>query len=84
MKKFNLTAVATITTLFAFGIFAFQSVTTEASINNYASPSATPKNHVTNGNKNANTKVKTRKFVNGGVESIDNWDARRKHRTRKQ
>ena len=81
MKKFNLTVIATITTLFVFGIIAFQADTIAAS--NYASPTATPKKRVTSGNKIANTKVKSPRFVDGGVESVDNWDARRKHRPRK-
>jgi hypothetical protein len=80
MKKFNLTIITAITALFVLGIVAFQADATAAS--NYALPSATPKKRVTIINKNANIRVKRPGSV-GGVESIDNWDARRRHRPRK-
>lgn len=81
MKKFNLTVIAASTALFVFGIIAFQPDTTEANSN--ASPTATPRKRVAVINKNANVKVKRPKSLNGGIESLDNWDTSRKHTSRK-
>jgi uncharacterized protein (UPF0333 family) len=69
MKKFNLTVIATIIATFFMAMFAFQTVTTEAS--NNALPNVTPSPRKRTP-INANVKV-NRPRVNSAINGDDDW-----------
>jgi hypothetical protein len=70
MKKFNLTVIATIIATFFMAMFAFQTVTTEAS--SYAVPNFTPSPRTKR--TPINSKVRVNKpRVNSAINGDDDW-----------
>jgi hypothetical protein len=83
MKKFNLTISATIVATIVLSMFAFQTVTTEASSN--ASPIATPSPRTKRPAVNVNANVKIKKpRVNSAINGDDDWVRRSKQKRGKR
>jgi hypothetical protein len=83
MKKFNSTIIVTIIATLVLSMFAFQTVTTEAS--SKALPIATPSPRTKRPVVNANANVKVKKpRVNSAINGDDDWVRRSKQKRSKR